>query len=469
MSLILGIIDRTGNDSTERTIQELKSGSPTVADGYGIATKESCIPRIISKDVLHGSASLGYKLVKIEELDNDQPMIQGSTALTFIGRLWDNDKPPFQAFSDALNENPEVCARSLYKSNFSFSAATLSGESYTIYRDPLGMIPLYYGINANFIAVSSNTKILRQLELNPTRVKPGYVTKLSVNGFQEQEIHRFSKLKEEDFSEDDVVSLLDHYLSDSMYRRVKGHASPTIAFSGGIDSTLLAYYALKAGVKPRLECVGVDGSTDFQASLDAADALGLRVNQHLLSLSDLESLIPKVIESVEEIDPMKIGVALPLYVVAKNAQSHGSRLVLSGNGCDELFGGYSKYLKSGIDPREEMYSDLENSYKVNFERDWKTCSDFGVELRLPYTDRNLIEFSLKLPLRYKLSHESGERKIILRRLAKRIGFSESISNKPKRAAQYSSGVSKALNTLAKRRKLSTSEYLQSLGSDFIIE
>ena len=108
-----------------------------------------------------------------------------------------------------------------------------------------------------------------------------------------------------------------------------------------------------------------------------------------------------------------------------------------------------------------MYHDLLNSHRVNFERDWKICADIGVELRLPYTDRNIVEFTLKLPLHYLLSHESGERKIILRRLAKKIGLPDVVSNKPKNAAQYSSGVSKAMNTLAKRRKLSIGDYLRS--------
>jgi len=327
----------------------------------------------------------------------------------------------------------------------------------------LGVIPLYYGINQDYTAVASNSKILRNLGLVPERVKPGYISKLNVNSILEKKISHIERPQEVEVSEEEAMSYLDQLLIESLNRRVKKHNSPTIAFSGGVDSSLLTYYAMRAGAKPHLECVGVEGSTDFRASLEAADALGLRVSQHLLSLSDVERMLPEVIESIEETDPMKVGVALPLYVVARNAQIHGSKVVLSGNGCDELFGGYSKYFNKGIDPREEMYLDLINSHAVNLERDWKICADIGVELRLPYTDRRLVEFGLKLPLNYKLSLKSGERKIIIRKLAKKAGFPDAISNRAKKAAQYSSGVSKAMNKLAKCRKLTVKDYLRSLG------
>jgi asparagine synthase (glutamine-hydrolysing) len=129
-------------------------------------------------------------------------------------------------------------------------------------------------------------------------------------------------------------------------------------------------------------------------------------------------------------------------------------IFISGNCADEVFGGYQKYAREyasrGDTVREAMYGDVVNSYEVNFERDYKTCSDLGLELRLPFADVDVVSYGLSLPTELKLSKDpSSSRKLVLRALAKAKGLPEELVNRPKKAVQYSTGVSGVLQRVAK--------------------
>ncbi|HIH88669.1 TPA: asparagine synthetase B, partial [Candidatus Bathyarchaeota archaeon] len=232
----------------------------------------------------------------------------------------------------------------------------------------------------------------------------------------------------------------------------------------GIDSTILAYYLKRTGVRPRLTCVGAEDSSDIAAADAAAEALGLPLTIKTITEADIEKHIDAILGSVEETDPMKVGVATPLYFAALEASTKPCRAIFSGNGSDELFGGYAKYTQEyqteGDKVRETMFRDVARSHEVNLERDWKVCSDLGLELRLPFMYPRLVRFALSIPLSQKLPLEGKEpRKIILRHLAKRLGLPSNIAEKPKKAAQYSSGASKMIERFAKKRGKSIAGYL----------
>jgi asparagine synthase (glutamine-hydrolysing) len=108
-----------------------------------------------------------------------------------------------------------------------------------------------------------------------------------------------------------------------------------------------------------------------------------------------------------------------------------------------------------------MYNDVENSYRANFQRDNQVCSFHGVELRLPYVDRDVVDFSLRLPLRLKINTAKDRlRKRVLRRVARNLEIPVFIADKPKKAVQYTTGVTKALQRLAKEKGLTLREYVK---------
>jgi asparagine synthase (glutamine-hydrolysing) len=107
-----------------------------------------------------------------------------------------------------------------------------------------------------------------------------------------------------------------------------------------------------------------------------------------------------------------------------------------------------------------MISDLKNYWSNNFDRDIKVCRYFGLKLLLLFTHPEVIKYGLSLPLEYLLPNSKDQiRKLILRKLARTLGFPEKISNRPKIAVQYSSGVHKAIYKIAKENGTNPWDYL----------
>jgi asparagine synthase (glutamine-hydrolysing) len=464
MSQLAGLIDLDRGDITDKLVTMLAYSSPAKADGYGFSTYNNIEHSTRIPDFLSQAADtgIGFKLVKIESQDSIQPLPASRGTLAFIGRLWQRDKPQSLAFTEVFSEETVTGMKELLRFNGSYSVVIVEDHRILLSRDSLGVTPLYFGCSGNLLGVASNIRMLKSVGLNAKSVQPGSIIELSNSGVKLIYNHPFTTTIVNPRDMQNAVHQLHELLSASVAIRSHGFQNPTVAFSGGIDSTMIAALLTEIGIKPHLICVGLEGSSDFEAAETSANALGLKVDIHSFTASDLEDEIPRLLLSVEEPDPMKIAVAAPLLWVATNARSN---VVFSGNGSDELLGGYAKYVRFYmLNPekaKEAIQYDVCNSYAVNYERDWKTCADVGVELRLPFADAPLTNWGLSLPLNYKLTPlPEGSRKLVLRALANQIGLPPLVVDRPKKAAQYSSGTAKAINKFAKKMDLTPQMYLK---------
>jgi asparagine synthase (glutamine-hydrolysing) len=137
------------------------------------------------------------------------------------------------------------------------------------------------------------------------------------------------------------------------------------------------------------------------------------------------------------------------YLAAELAHENGLRVMLSGQGADELFAGYHRYLsfyyEKGEDAQEDLWKDVKNLYQVNLERDDAVTMAHGVEMRVPYLDLPIISMAMNIPMSYKIKDQNDRmRKCILREVAAEVGIKSEVLMRPKKAAQYGSGIHKIL-------------------------
>jgi asparagine synthase (glutamine-hydrolysing) len=212
----------------------------------------------------------------------------------------------------------------------------------------------------------------------------------------------------------------------------------------------------------------MENEEETEVAIEASEALDLPMQIHLFKDSDVEAAVPRVVELIEEADPVKAAIGVPFYWTAQKASEAKYKTVLAGQGADELFGGYQRYvnecLKDGAEKvRRTMFDDVVNIHISNLERDLKITGFFDVELRCPFASYEVAEFALGLPLECKLEPKTDTlRKLVLRRVARNIGVPPSIADKAKKAVQYSTGINDAVKRVAKAQGKSVNAYIADL-------
>jgi asparagine synthase (glutamine-hydrolysing) len=152
-----------------------------------------------------------------------------------------------------------------------------------------------------------------------------------------------------------------------------------------------------------------------------------------------------------KINVMNLSIALVLNLVAEKAARMGLEKVVVGQGADELFGGYQKYLNilrtNGAPSLEKaLWDDFEELQNHGISRDEVSVSMFAEPI-MPYINKKVVENAFSLPVKYKINVLNGDRKIILRSIAKELGLVKEIYLHPKKAMQYSSGIQKVISRI----------------------
>jgi len=227
--------------------------------------------------------------------------------------------------------------------------------------------------------------------------------------------------------------------------------SSAISFSGGLDSSIVAYLARHS--VSAYYTVGTANSMDFKNAAAVAEHIGIEFERILIDEHTVEKYIKKLLQIEPNLSAVEASFELPLLIVAEYAKEEN---ICTGQGADELFGGYAKYLGSP----ELMQRDVEVLLKYTLPRERKIASLFGKRLITPYISEESIELAANMPYSCKISN--GTRKWVLREAAMRAGVPDIIISREKKAAQYGSGTWKIIKKLAKRAGLSVDSYIASI-------
>lgn len=339
-----------------------------------------------------------------------------------LGNLfYDSEIIPNLKFADEMPKNLE-CMHAVVA--FRASHMFLS-------RDILGGKPLYY----DSTGVSSFSSYLE----NPTEVLPGEIVKIDYNGeildkrsYKFEEVIKKERKSLEEVEEDIIKDLKSLKLGNYC-----------IAFSGGIDSALLAsIYDL-----PLISITASEKEEDWVRKVAKELSRDLEVIK--ISEGEIKDAIPEISRVIETSNFLQLSIAIPVHLAMKSAKERGFDGIIFGQGADELFGGYKRYENySGLELERAMMEDIKNIGAKNLVRDAKLSYHNEIKLILPYLRWGVIKNSLSIPTDLKIAKIEGKlvRKYFLRMLAQKY-LSEEVVWKEKKAIQYSTGVAKILKKL----------------------
>ena len=478
------IVGLQGNFKGNDIVQMLKTSKNRGSDGSGVYLDKIYPDINLDEFSDEGNYSLafGHNLLSVydsqDRQSKPQPVGNDNLTLVFNGELYN-----FYTIRNLLNKvgvEKEITSDSealLYLIDFynngdlvkaiqnatrlidgDYAFAVWDGENIALARDPLGVKPLFYGYNDNMKGFASTKEALNEVGITDINtLKPEHIL------YNWEDISPAQPIYEKVFEGD--VAKIEKMLRLSVIKRVEGLTEIGIIFSGGLDSSYLALLLKEISenvpLKITLYAVGVKDSQDVEAAIHASKFLNLpleicEVTEELISES-----LPEVVKAIGDDNLMKVGVGLTTYFATKMVARDGLKVAISGQGADELFGGYKRYVQSFVDGtlNYDLREDMSNMYHVNLERD-DACSMLnGVELRLPFLDKSLVELVLNIPDNKKIvSMHDDMRKSILRKIAFEGGLDYDIAYRPKKAAQYGTGIDKILRKKI-IKKIDISQYL----------
>jgi asparagine synthase (glutamine-hydrolysing) len=242
------------------------------------------------------------------------------------------------------------------------------------------------------------------------------------------------------------VEMLDTTLEEAVRKSVEGIDSFGVLFSGGLDSSLLTKICIDIGAQPTLVSVYMEGSRDESVVRDAVSFFDLSHVEKVIFEDEIKDYMELVSKAASTSHPLDISIGVPIYAALETAAWSRCHSIMVGQGADELFAGYHRYLKMDEKTlKVELKKDVE---AINIARDKSIAHSLGIELLTPYLDELLVELCLQISVTLKI--KNGVRKYILREVAKRRELPESIWSREKKAIQYSTGVDTKVKKIIKK-------------------
>lgn len=260
--------------------------------------------------------------------------------------------------------------------------------------------------------------------------------------------------------EQEIIKELASKLKTAVKNCLHLEKEVAVVYSGGIDSSLVAFLTHQAGVKVTAFTVGLKKSPDIKFIKSIKYKLPFRSIIKMLSLKDLKKALPQVLEILKQVqiesNLMQVSLTTALFLTFKEIQKVGLDTVLSGQGADELFAGYYKFTQ--VTPAKInllCQKEFQRACQIDFQRDQAVANLFKKSLKNPYFDPDLVNLALKIPpsLKLKKTNDGLVVKYILRRLGENLGLPAEIINRPKKSFQYSTLIQREIKKLQRPYKI----------------
>ena len=393
-----------------------------------------------------GSAVLAHERLSIVDPESGgQPLFSpdNQLVLTVNGEIYNHQtirqeytgKYDFQTGSDcevilALYREKGIDFLEELSGIFAFVLYDVERDEFLIARDPIGVIPLYIGTDRDgTLYVASELKALEGQCEQYEPFLPGHYywsKQPGMNRYYQRDWMNYDAVKDNDTN----VSELHDALEAAVRRQLMSDVPYGVLLSGGLDSSVISAIAEKYAAMrieddsqtkaywPRLHsfAVGLKGAPDLVKARMVAEYIGTVHHEINYTIQDGLDAIRDVIYFIETYDVTTVRASTPMYLLARFIKSMGIKMVLSGEGADEIFGGYL-YFHKAPDARsfhEETVRKLSKLYLYDCLRANKSLTAWGVEGRVPFLDKEFLDVAMRINPKDKMCPGNTIEKRIVR-------------------------------------------------------
>ena len=385
-------------------------------------------------------AILAHERLSIVDVNNGaQPLYNADRThvLAVNGEIYNHhtlrqalqDKYEFQTGSDcevilALYQEKGLDFLDDLQGMFAFILYDTVKQSWLIGRDHIGIIPLYYGHDEHGnLFVASEMKALVPVCRTINEFPPG-----SYMSSEDHQIHRYYQRDWMEYENVAQAVTDKETLKDALEESVKSHLMSDVPYgvllSGGLDSSIISAITKRFAAKrvedadqsdawwPQLHsfAVGLKGAPDLKAAKEVADALGTVHHEINFTVQEGLDAIKDVIYHIETYDVTTIRASTPMYLMSRKIKAMGIKMVLSGEGADEIFGGYLYFHKApnAKEFHEENVRKLAALHMYDCARANKAMSAWGVEARVPFLDKQFLDVAMRINPADKMCGQNGK-------------------------------------------------------------
>ncbi|AOD14443.1 asparagine synthase B [Xanthomonas fragariae] len=386
-----------------------------------------------------GAILVHERLAIVDPAGGSQPLLSedGNLALAVNGEIYNHQDLKqellhpyaFQTGSDCEVINAlyreDAPASYLNRLNgiFAFALWDKAAGRVIIARDPIGVVPLYWGHDREGrLRVASELKSLVDDCADAAQFPPGHWYDSATGA-----LSRYYERSWREYAEVEGVQVQLQELREAFERAVHRQLMTDVPYgvllSGGLDSSLVAAVAARYARHrieendtteawwPRLHsfAIGLKGSPDLAAAEVAAAALGTVHHGFEYTFEEGLDALPEVIRHIETYDVTTIRASTPMFLLARRIKAMGVKMVLSGEGSDEIFGGYLYFHKapSAREFHEELVRKLDALNNYDCLRANKSMMAWGVEPRVPFLDREFLDVAMRMDASFKMIDKTG--------------------------------------------------------------
>lgn len=420
---------------------DLNSGSVPVDEGLKQQLREQVIA--MSRKIRHRgpdwsgvysdeNAVLSHeRLAIVDPMSGKQPLIStdGNIILAVNGEIYNHQdirktfegKYKFKTNSDCeviiplYQEKGEAFFEDLC-GDYAFALYDKAKDVYLIGRDPIGIVPLYQGWDSDGrYYVASELKALEGVCCTIEEFPNGsyfFSKDEKPVKWYKRDWENYDAVKNNASLIPDGIAKVRSALEEAVKRQLMCDVPYGVLLSGGLDSSIIASVTQKFAAKriesgstqeawwPRLHsfAVGLEGSPDLIAAKKAAEYIGTVHHEVHFTIQEALDILPDVIYHIETYDITTVRASTPMFLLSRVIKSMGIKMVLSGEGSDELFGGYLYFHKApnAKEFHEELVRKLSKLHLYDCLRANKSLMAWGVEGRVPFLDKNFIDVAMRI-------------------------------------------------------------------------